>query len=123
MAEKPVAELVVGLRLDPQFGWALTLGSGGILVELVGDAKTILLPAKPEDIELALNNLKVSKLLRGFRGSPKVSVCALSQHLFMLCEAVRKNASGIIEVEINPLFVYQDGVLAVDALIQKECTP
>jgi acyl-CoA synthetase (NDP forming) len=118
MAEKPLAELVVGLRHDPQFGWALTLGSGGILVELIGDAKTILLPATANDIETALKSLKVSKLFNGFRGAAKVDLTGLSQNILDLCQSTQSNTIGITEVEINPLFVYQDQVFAVDAFIQ-----
>jgi acyl-CoA synthetase (NDP forming) len=118
MADSPRAELVVGLRQDSQFGWALTLGSGGILVELVGDAKTLLLPATQQDIETALRSLKVSKLLTGFRGATKVDLAALSQSILTLCTAVQSNTVGVVDVEINPLFVYQNHVLAVDALIQ-----
>jgi len=119
MADKPMAELVVGLRLDLQFGWALTIGSGGILVELVGDAKTLLLPSTVDDIEHAIKSLKVSKLLSGFRGEPSVDVKALSQMLWSLCNAVETDKT-LTEVEINPLFVYENSVLAVDALIQKQ---
>ena len=118
MAASPLAELVVGLRNDPQFGWALTLGSGGILVELIGDAKTLLLPATQLDIETALQSLKVSKLLNGFRGVEKANLTALSQAILTLCNSVQTNTVGIADIEINPLFVYQDHVLAVDTLIQ-----
>ncbi|MCO4840917.1 MAG: acetate--CoA ligase family protein, partial [Rhodobacteraceae bacterium] len=89
-----------------------------ILVELIGDAKTLLLPATQLDIETALQSLKVSKLLSGFRGAEKADLAALSQTILTLCNAVQTNTVGIADIEINPLFVYQDHVLAVDTLIQ-----
>jgi acyl-CoA synthetase (NDP forming) len=119
MAERPLAEMVIGIRHDPQFGWSITLGSGGILVELVGDAKTLLLPTTSREIQSAIRGLKVAKLLSGFRSAPAVDFQMLSDNLLQLCNVVQANNSGVYEVEINPLFVYHDSVLAVDALIQQ----
>jgi acyl-CoA synthetase (NDP forming) len=45
MAGTPVAELLISVRADPDFGLAMTIASGGVLVELIGDAMTLLLPA------------------------------------------------------------------------------
>jgi acyl-CoA synthetase (NDP forming) len=119
MSPNPVVELVVGIRRDPQFGHALTLGSGGILVELVGDAKTLLLPSAATDIEAALNGLRVGALMQGFRGRPAVDVPSLAQTLLRLCDAVLQDAETIHEIEINPLFVGPEGAVAVDVLMQK----
>ncbi|MBS9716908.1 acetate--CoA ligase family protein [Pseudohalocynthiibacter aestuariivivens] len=117
MAEPPIAELFVSIRQDPQFGYAITIGSGGILVELVGDAKTLLLPTSNEEIKGAIASLKVSRLLEGFRGKPKVDLDVLCMSLFNLTEFVLSNLDQITEVEINPLFVYEKEVLAVDVLV------
>ncbi len=119
MAPKPLAELVVGLRHDSQFGWALTLGSGGIFVELIGDTKTLLLPTTAQEIEAAICGLKISKLLDGYRGAAKANTAALATQVLNLCEAVQSQSNDLFEIEINPLFAYENKVLAVDALIQK----
>ena len=108
MANPPLAELVVGLRQDPQFGWVLTLGSGGILVELIGDAKTLLLPTNIKAIEKALTELKVTKLLNGFRGANCADLACLAQTLLELCNWVLNQDNGLQEVELNPLFVYEN---------------
>ena len=71
MSPAPLAELIVNLRGDPQFGAALVLGSGGILVELVGDAVTLLLPTSPDDIARALKKLRVGGLLGGSEGGQR----------------------------------------------------
>lgn len=122
MAESPVAELIVGIRHDTQFGYAMTLGSGGILVELVGDACTLLLPTSPETIRRGLNELKVMKMLEGFRGRPTVDLDALCNTLYRLTESVLANAGRIAEIEVNPLFVYEKHCVAVDALVHLEDT-
>ncbi|WP_120501669.1 acetate--CoA ligase family protein [Roseovarius sp. EL26] len=117
MGAPPLAELVVGLRHDPQFGLAMTLGSGGILVELVGDTRSLLLPASEEELRIALQSLRVSTFLEGFRGKSRVNIEALIRALSALAEYAMQNAGDIAEIEINPLFVYDDSVLAVDCLM------
>ncbi|MEL7256340.1 MAG: acetate--CoA ligase family protein [Pseudomonadota bacterium] len=118
MAAPPLAELVVGIRQDAQFGLAMTLGSGGILVELVGDTVSLLLPARPDAIKDALDALRVARLLEGFRGQPAADKTAVVTALCTLADYAIAHKDTIAEIEINPLFVYEKGVLAVDALVQ-----
>jgi succinyl-CoA synthetase beta subunit len=119
MSPKPLAELIVTLRRDPQFGIALVLGSGGILVELVGDAVTLLLPISPHDITRGLKKLRVSGLFNGFRGHPKADLEKVSLQIHRLCIAYTKHQDEVAEIEINPLFVYSDRVCAIDVLMHK----
>ena len=119
MAPPPIAELVVGIRQDAQFGLAMTLGSGGVLVELVGDAETLLLPAHKSEIEAALARLRVARLMQGFRGGRIVDTGALAERLAALADFAMARSAEIAEIEINPLFVYEDDVLAVDVLLRK----
>ncbi len=118
MAAPPLAELVVGIRRDAQFGLAMTLGSGGIFVELLGDTVSLLLPATPAEIAKALDGLRVSALLRGFRGAPAADQSALVAALSGLAGYAISHAESIAEIEINPLFVYQNGVLVIDVVMQ-----
>lgn len=119
MSLEPLAELIVTLRSDPQFGPALVLGSGGILVELVGDAKTLLLPASTDDIVCVLEQLRCAPLLQGFRGRPMADIQKLAASIDALCQIYLKERNTMAEVEINPLFVYSDHVVAVDALLHR----
>lgn len=119
MSPAPLAELIVTLRSDPQFGVALVLGSGGILVELVGDAVTLLLPATPDDIARVLQTLRAARLLEGFRGRPKADIHKIATQIHELCQAYLKDRTNMVEIEINPLFVYPDYVCAVDALLHE----
>ena len=74
-AMKPAqAELIVGVLRDPRFGLALTIGSGGILVELLRDSATLLIPASTDEIENAVNSLKSAPLLNGYRGRPVADI-------------------------------------------------
>ncbi len=120
MSSPALAELIVNLRCDAQFGHALTLGSGGILVELVGDAKTLLLPCTTQDIRSALEGLKVGRLLGGFRGREPADLEKIARTIHALCDHVLNHQDGLSELEINPLFVYPDRVLAVDVLLHRK---
>ena len=119
MSPPPLAELIVTLRQDPQFGPALMIGSGGVMVELLGDAATLLLPTTAPEITRALQSLRTARLLDGFRGRPKADIPTIAAALHALSEAYLKEASTLLELEINPLFVTPDGIIAVDALLHR----
>jgi acyl-CoA synthetase (NDP forming) len=119
MSPPPLAELIVTLRGDPQFGASLVLGSGGILVELVGDVVTLLLPTTPEDIAQALTGLRAARLLGGFRGRPMADISAIAAQIHTLCCAYQQDRAQIAEIEINPMFVYTDHICAIDALLHR----
>lgn len=118
MAAKPLAELVVGIRRDAQFGLSMTLGSGGVLVELLEDTATLLLPTSEGEIAQALAGLRVAKLLDGFRGGAQADMGNVTRTLMGLAQYAIDHAEDLVELEINPLFVYADRVLAVDVLMQ-----
>ena len=118
MSPNPLAELIVNFRQDPQFGAALVLGSGGILVEILADSETLLLPTRPVEIIRALKSLRVGRLLEGFRGRPAADIVKVATEIYKLSVTYQDNIKTIAEIEINPLFVYQAEVSAIDVLIQ-----
>ena len=118
MSASPLAELIINMRQDPQFGAALVLGSGGVLVELLADSVTLLLPTRPVEIIRAIKSLQVGRLLEGFRGRPAADIPKLAEEIYKLSIAFQEDIKSIAEIEINPLFVYQTEVTAIDALIQ-----
>ena len=115
----PVAELIVAVGRDPQFGAYLTLGSGGILVELAQDSATLLLPVTRDEIGRAIAGLRVAILLDGHRGRPPGDMDALIDTIFAVAQYAEDQGAALRELEINPLFVMArgDGVYAIDALI------
>jgi acyl-CoA synthetase (NDP forming) len=119
MAEGGVAEILVGVTVDPQFGPVLVLGAGGILVELLRDAQRLLLPATSREIEAAIRKLKTFPLLDGFRGKPKGDMPALIAAIAAVADFATVNAHTIAEIDVNPIIVRAagKGVVAVDALI------
>ena len=123
MADPPLAELMVGLRRDPQFGIAMTLASGGVLVELIADAVTLLLPATRAGLAAGLGRLRVARLLDGYRGGPAADRDAILDALMSLADLICAQDSDIAELEINPVFVYADRVVVIDALMQTISRP
>lgn len=117
MVTGAVAELIIGLTTDPQFGTSLVLGAGGILTELLKDSVTLILPTTRPEIERALRSLKVWTLIEGFRGKSGDQAAVIEA-----VEAVASFAAahrGLIdELDVNPLLVLKDGAVAVDALIR-----
>ena len=113
MVTGAVAELIVGVHRDAQFGPTLTIGAGGTLVELLDDAVTLLLPVRQAEIRDALQQLRIWPLLIGFRGRPHGDVDAAVEAI----AAVAEHARTVGELDINPLLVLPDGVVAVDVLI------
>lgn len=112
---RPVAELMVSVRSDRQFGRAMILASGGQLVELIGDAVTLLLPAPSDLIVAALDRLRAARLLAGYRGRPAADREAILNALDRLA-AYALDHPEVAEIEINPLFALPEGVIAVDVL-------
>jgi len=112
-----VAELIIGLTRDPQFGTALVIGAGGILTELLKDSVTLMLPTSRQEITRALKRLKVWTLIEGFRGKSgdQAAVIRAIEAVAAFAEAHR----GLIEeLDVNPLLVLPENAIAVDALIK-----
>lgn len=119
MIQKPVAELIVGLSRDPQFGLVMTIGAGGILVEILKDSATLLLPATRDEIEQSLLGLKTAPLLQGYRGRPVADIQATVDTILQLQHYATQHAAQLQELDINPLIVCAEGqgAYAADALI------
>ena len=114
-----LAELIVGVVRDPTFGLALTIGSGGILVELLQDSRSLLIPASLEEIESAIRGLKSAPLLEGYRGRPQADIDATVQAIVAIQQFAIANSGSLLELDVNPLLIgaQGEGVFAADALI------
>lgn len=120
MVQNPVAEMIVGLHKDPQFGLVLTIGAGGVLVELMNDSKTLLLPTTADEIHQALNTLRMAPSLHGYRGRPRADVDAVVVAILAIARYAQDHTTTLFELDVNPLLVMPQGqgVLMVDALIR-----
>lgn len=115
-----VGELIIGLKRDEQFGLALIVGTGGILVNLLNDSATLLLPITREAASTAVLSLKGSALLRGFRGRPEGDLEAVVDAIMAVADFAMDHWDSVTELDINPLMVRPKGkgAVAADALVR-----
>jgi acetyl-CoA synthetase (ADP-forming) len=109
-------EFVIGLSRDPQFGPCVMFGLGGIFTEALKDVTFRVAPLTKEDALEMIDEIKTKKLLGEFRGSPAVDREALAKALVGVGDLGIKYDS-IAEIDINPLIIYGDKPVAVDALV------
>ena len=112
-------EMFVGMVRDPTFGAVMTVGLGGIYVEVLKDLVFRLAPLSRHDILEALNELHAMKLLRGVRGQAAADIDALVDCIERVSWLAADCADKIAEIDINPLCVLElgQGVRVVDALV------
>jgi acetate---CoA ligase (ADP-forming) len=118
----PVAELLVGARVDPQFGPVIVAGAGGVHVELYKDVAVRLAPVSPAAAEEMLRATRAARLLDGWRGKPKGDIVAAAEIVSRLSHLIADLAGEVREVEINPLAVLTAGTgcLPLDCLLVRD---
>ncbi len=116
MADEPITELIIGMTTDPQFGPALAFGVGGILVELLEDVSFRIAPITEYDAREMIHEIKGFPLLNGYRGKPKADIDAIVDTLLKISDLVIKHEE-INEMDLNPVFIYEKGLVCVDARI------
>ena len=120
MVTDGVAEILIGITVDAQFGQMLVLGAGGTLTELLRDTVALLPPFTAEAIQWALSQLKVARLLAGYRGQSAADVPALIDMALACTRYAEAQLDRLLELDINPVIVRPAGLgaVAVDALIR-----
>ena len=116
MAEEPITELIIGMMTDAQFGPALMFGIGGILVELLEDVSFRIAPITEYDAREQIHEIKGFPILDGYRGKPKADIDAIVNTLLKISDFVIKHEE-INEMDLNPVFIYEKGLICVDARI------
>jgi acyl-CoA synthetase (NDP forming) len=114
---KPGLEIVVGAKVDPVFGPVVTVGMGGVLVEILRDVQVALAPVTTAEARAMIDRLKARQMLDGFRGAPPADVETLIDMVVRLSEFVADHADKIAEIDVNPVLLGPRGGIAVDALI------
>ena len=118
MVTSVIAEFIIGVNRDATFGLSLLVGSGGTLVELLDDTCTLLLPLQEGDAEAAIDSLKGERLLRGYRGAKKADRAALIGAIEAIAEFAIQNVDSLSELDVNPMMVLPEGVVAADAFMR-----
>jgi acyl-CoA synthetase (NDP forming) len=115
----PVAEILVGARVDPDFGPLIVVGAGGINVELYKDVAVRIAPISEDEALAALAATKINRVLEGWRGAPPGDRKAAAKGIAALSRFIADFADEVAEVEINPFAVFAEGqgCLALDCVI------
>jgi acetyl-CoA synthetase len=119
MVGPAIAELIVGISRDPMFGLTLLIGVGGILVELLNDTVSLLLPVQREEIKAALASLKAGALIDAYRGGPAGDLETVLDAIEAIVAFAASHADDLHELDVNPLVVTPSDAIVVDALIRK----
>ena len=114
---RPVAELIVAATVDEHAGPLISVGSGGILVELVADTVTRLAPVGTDDALDMVRGLRAARLLEGFRGGPRGDTTALATMVARVSELAEAWAGQLTLVELNPVAVLEEGAVVLDAVL------
>ncbi len=109
-------ELLVGVVTDPTWGKVLSLGLGGVWVEVLGDVALRVLPVGPGEINVMLSELKGAALLSGARGTRPVDIDRLVAVVYQIAQLAEGLGEALDTLEVNPLRVDGDCVEVLDAL-------
>lgn len=113
MAE-PGLEVIVGAKLDPQFGHVIMFGLGGIFVEVYKDVSFRVTPIDRQTARDMILEIRGSPIILGARGGRAADIEAIIDIITQLSGILEHNPD-IVELDINPLIVFPEGALAVDA--------
>jgi len=116
---EPGLEVMVGVKKDPVFGPVVAVGLGGVFVEIFEDLVTRVAPLSEEEARAMLDDLAGKEILKGARGQKPRDMEALVDVIVKVSWLALDLEVYIEELDLNPIFVYEDGKGAVtaDALI------
>ncbi len=115
MAEKGL-EIIIGTKVDDQFGPVIMYGLGGIMVEIMKDVTFWVLPVSSVACRKMIEDTRSSVLLNGVRGQPGYDKKAL-RRLIATCSELIEAYPEIDEMDLNPVMLYENGLNIVDARI------
>jgi acetate---CoA ligase (ADP-forming) len=116
---RPGVEVILGIIRDKDFGPLVMVGAGGVMTELFKDVAYRLAPVDAEGARRMLGELRVARLLEGFRSAPAADIDALAALVARLSHFAAEYRDLVHEVELNPVIVHRDGhgCTIVDALL------
>lgn len=112
-------EMIIGARVDPDFGPLVVYGFGGVLVELLRNVAVGLAPVPRQEVLDQLAQLPMAPLLQGYRGFDPADVGRFADQVVRISHLIHQNP-WMAEIDINPVILSKDSAIAVDALITME---
>lgn len=110
-------ELIVGMKMDRQFGPVIMLGIGGTAVEIYKDVAIRMAPLREQDVESMLMSLKAHPLIEGYRGTEPISVEALKKMLLTFSSLVMEFEGRVESIDLNPVICNATRCVITDARI------
>jgi acyl-CoA synthetase (NDP forming) len=109
-------EVIIGTTTDPQFGPVLAFGLGGIMVEVLKDVAFRIVPLESRDARQIVREIRGFPVLEGVRGQPGADLDAL-EAMILQVSSFANDHPEVAELDLNPVFAYPDGAIAVDARV------
>ncbi|MSQ42433.1 MAG: CoA-binding protein, partial [Dehalococcoidia bacterium] len=109
-------EVIIGATTDPQFGPVMMFGLGGVFVEVLKDVAFRIVPLEPRDAAQIVREIRGLPILQGVRGQPAADLPALERLVLAVSRFVAAHPE-VAELDLNPVFAYPQGAVAVDARI------
>jgi succinyl-CoA synthetase beta subunit len=113
-------EMIVGSKVDYQFGPIILLGIGGTGVEIYKDTTLRMAPIEPKDVTSMLKSLKAHRLLEGYRGAEPISLEKLTRNLIAFSSLIMDLGEAVTSIDLNPVFCSPTSCVAADARIMLE---
>lgn len=113
-------EMIVGSKVDYQFGPIILLGIGGTGVEIYKDTTLRMAPIEPKDVTSMLKSLKAHRLLEGYRGAEPISLEKLTRNLIAFSSLIMDLGEAVTSIDLNPVFCSPTRCVAADARIMLE---
>ena len=113
---KQGTEVIIGTTTDPQFGPVLAFGLGGIMVEVLKDVAFRIVPLESRDARQIVREIRGFPVLEGVRGQPGSDIDALEAMILQVSQFASDHPE-VAELDLNPVFAYPDGAIAVDARV------
>ncbi|MCG6880946.1 MAG: acetate--CoA ligase family protein [Deltaproteobacteria bacterium] len=110
-------EMIVGAKIDFQFGPVILMGIGGTSVEIYQDTSLRMAPITPEDAESMMRGLKAHRILEGYRGAESINRNALSRMLTVFSDLMMALGETVSSIDLNPVFCSAEKCVVGDARI------
>jgi len=110
-------EIIIGSKIDDQFGPVILFGIGGTGVEIYKDTTIRMAPIEPKDVASMLRSLKAHRLLEGYRGAEPISLEELTRNLMAFSSLIMELGEAITSIDLNPVFCSARRCVVGDARI------
>jgi acyl-CoA synthetase (NDP forming) len=110
-------ELIIGAKIDFQFGPIVILGIGGTAVEIYQDTSIRMAPLTPKDVLSMIKNLKAHRLIEGYRGSEPVNLNKLTEIVVTFSDLLMELEDVVESIDLNPVMCSSKKCIVADARI------